>query len=229
MAHFTASPTASDGKGRSRSRENLSISYNGQIYGTWTPVTLAYATITTTETSILSLTAATSATAASYQGYNSLPGQNVASSTGIYALQTGTYIRGSHIGTIDNKNSAMTLKFKLYLTDTLTSTATAIADTTAIAMTGINAVANINVGWDLSVQTAGPAGAASQTVNARIWYEYYETTGASSIIRVESPWLATTSLDLTKDYTFDVKATYSNTAPNTQTMTIYNSSVELVG
>jgi hypothetical protein len=197
MWRTSASPQASEG-GMIRPAYGMPVFLDGAfyvLYGTPTAVgtTATETSIFTGDTSITTPLVVT----AGNNPYPSNPGSTRAIPPS--ALNTlGTMFSFDFYGSVKT-NGTPNLTFRLGLVDSA-GTFNAIADTTAVAMTSEATACYLHVGGGWSIAKVGSAG----SINAYIGYDYAPTG-----ITVNSPVLATTSFDLTKAYTLDIRATWS--------------------
>jgi hypothetical protein len=96
-------------------------------------------------------------------------------------------------------NGTPNIQFRLGLVNSA-GTFTALADTTATAMTSEASAVYLHVAGGFSIASVGTAG----STNAWIGCEY-----APTLISVFSPVATTTALDLTQPYTLDIRGKWS--------------------
>lgn len=133
------------------------------------------------------------------------------------ALADGTMFNFDFFGSIVNTGTP-NFQVRLGLVNSA-GTFTAIADTTATAMTNEGTACFLHISGGFNVQKAGTSG----TLNGWCGYEY-----APTAISVFSPVLNTTSFDTTQQYTIDIRWTFS--AASTSNIAIVNyGAIEVIG
>ena len=133
------------------------------------------------------------------------------------ALADGTMFNFDFYGSIVNTGTP-NFQVRLGLVDSA-GTFNAIADTTATAMTSEGTACLLHICGGFNVQKYGTAG----VLNGWAGYEY-----APTLIPVFSPLLNTTAFDTTKQYTIDVRWTFS--AASASNIAIINyGAIEVIG
>ena len=217
MAWRTGSGISSSDGGMNKPSYGMPVFFNGAfyvLYGTPTAVgtTATETSIFTTDTSITTPITVQ----AGIPPYPSNPGSTRQIPPS--ALNTlGTMFNFDFYGSVKT-NGTPNLTFRLGLVNAA-GTFTAIADTTATAMTSEATACFLHVGGGFSIAKVGTAG----SINAFIEYDYAPTG-----ITVNSPVLATTSFDLTAPYTLDIRATWS-ASDAANIVTINWGSIEVIG
>jgi hypothetical protein len=203
--------------GMYRPSNGMPVFFSGAFYLLYGPTTSI--NTTTTETSIFggdtSITTPIIVTA----GNNPYP-TNPGSSRAIpaNALNTqGTMFNGDFYGTIKT-NGTPNIQFRLGLVNSA-GTFTALADTTAQAMTSEASSVYLHVSTGFSVLKTGSTG----SIQGYIGIEYAPTN-----ICLFSAYTTTTSLDLTQNYTLDIRATWGTSDAN-NIVQINHGAFEIIG
>jgi hypothetical protein len=213
----TGAASASSEGGMNKPSFGMPVFFNGAFYVLFgTPTAIG---TTSTETSIFTADTSISTPITVQSGippYPSNPGSTRAITPS--ALNTlGTMYNFDFYGSVKT-NGTPNLTFRLGLVNAA-GTFTALADTTATAMTSEATACLLHVTGGFSVSKVGTAG----TINGFIGYEY-----APTLISVYSPVQNTTALDLTAPYTLDIRATWS-ASDAANIVTINWGAIEVIG
>jgi hypothetical protein len=208
---------ASDGKVL-RTPTGNSCFFNGAFYVLNSPA--GSINTTATETSIFTNDTSTSTPITVQLGqppYSQYPGSTRVLPPG--ALAQGTMFNFDFFGNLKT-NGTPTLRMRLGLIGPYPSTTfTAIADTTATALSSEGTLCYLHIGGGFNVQTYSTTG----VLNGYIFYEY-----APTLIAVCSPVLNTTAFDTTQQYTIDIRATYGASDANNIVQVSYGA-LEVIG